>query len=288
MKKCLKRCFLSFVCLMLVCATVGVAYAETYLVIDGFSFLGSSNGGIIIHGYNKSNTDVVIPESIADLNVDEIADYAFLNCTDMPSISFRKAKYLKKIGYAAFSNCKSIEKLVLVNSIENISSAAFQGCSSLASVTISNSMTEIPSYAFYNCSSLNTVYIPKSVVSIGYNAFGGCTALSSITIPSTVTSIDKDAFYACTDLVIKGESGSYAEQFASENGFTFVEGKSYDVGDVNRDGKINIKDATEIQKYLAHIISLDAEALILADYTVDETVNILDATQIQKFLAKLI
>jgi len=61
----------------------------------------------------------------------------------------------------------------------------------------------------------------------------------------------------------------------------------YEMGDVNRDGKLNIKDATAIQKFLAKITDFDDEQMTLADYFADGKVNIKDATQIQKKLANL-
>ncbi|MBQ7385204.1 MAG: hypothetical protein IJW04_01720 [Ruminococcus sp.] len=62
----------------------------------------------------------------------------------------------------------------------------------------------------------------------------------------------------------------------------------YDLGDVNRDGKLNIRDATLIQKYIAKIASLDDEQILLADYKPDGKVNIKDATLIQKKIANLL
>ena len=65
-----------------------------------------------------------------------------------------------------------------------------------------------------------------------------------------------------------------------------VEG--FELGDVNRDSKLNIRDATLIQKALAKLESLDDEQLTLADYLTDGKVNIKDATQIQKKIANII
>ncbi|MCI9127681.1 MAG: leucine-rich repeat protein, partial [Eubacterium sp.] len=57
----------------------------------------------------------------------------------------------------------------------------------------------------------------------GY-AFGSCTSLEEIAIPASVTNIAANAFEECTALkTIKGTKGSYAETFAKNNGFTFVE-----------------------------------------------------------------
>ncbi len=62
----------------------------------------------------------------------------------------------------------------------------------------------------------------------------------------------------------------------------------FEIGDVNADGKINIKDATAIQKYAAKLIELDEKAMIRADYNNDTKINVKDATQIQKKIANLI
>ncbi len=59
-------------------------------------------------------------------------------------------------------------------------------------------------------------------------------------------------------------------------------------GDVNRDGKLNIRDATLIQKYLAKLETLDEEQIALADFNNDAKVNVKDATAIQKKIANLI
>ena len=62
----------------------------------------------------------------------------------------------------------------------------------------------------------------------------------------------------------------------------------YMYGDADLNGKINVKDATTIQKYAAKMLTLDEVAKIQADVTGDLKVNVKDATSIQKFIAKLI
>lgn len=58
-------------------------------------------------------------------------------------------------------------------------------------------------------------------------------------------------------------------------------------GDADQNGKVNVKDATLIQKHLADIYKLEGQALICADVNRDDTINIKDATIIQKFVAGL-
>lgn len=56
-------------------------------------------------------------------------------------------------------------------------------------------------------------------------------------------------------------------------------------GDVDNNGKINIKDATLVQKSLAHVVELDITSEVLADVNADGKINIKDATTIQKHCA---
>ena len=60
------------------------------------------------------------------------------------------------------------------------------------------------------------------------------------------------------------------------------------LGDVNGDGKIDVSDATEIQKFLAELVELTPERKQAADTNADGKVDVSDATQIQKFLAELV
>ena len=85
---------------------------------------------------------------------------------------------------------------------------------------IENGVTSIGNYAFDYCKSLTSVTIPDSVESIGDGAFRDCTSLASVTIPNSVTSIGFRAFYGCPDdLEISCYDGSYAQQYAEDNGY---------------------------------------------------------------------
>ncbi|MBR3988847.1 MAG: leucine-rich repeat protein [Clostridia bacterium] len=67
-----------------------------------------------------------------------------------------------------------------------------------------------------------------------------------------------------------------------------VAASEFETGDVNGDGKLNIKDATAIQKFVAKLVVFDDSQLALADFNGDSKVNVKDATQIQKKIAGLI
>lgn len=57
------------------------------------------------------------------------------------------------------------------------------------------------------------------------------------------------------------------------------------VGDTDASGKVNIRDATLIQKFLADIVTMNETSIEVADMDNDEKVTIKDATALQKKLA---
>lgn len=78
------------------------------------------------------------------------------------------------------------------------------------------------------------------------------------------------------------------ETISTTVGTDSTEPDDFLLGDVNKDGKLNIRDATAIQKFLAKLIDFDDNAKLRADFDQNEKINVKDATSIQKKLAGLI
>ena len=90
----------------------------------------------------------------------------------------------------------------------------------ITKVIVKNGVTNIGAGFASGMSSLTTVELPDTLTTIGDEAFAGCVALKTITIPESVTSIGTDVFASLE--TINGVAGSYAETYATENGYTFV------------------------------------------------------------------
>lgn len=165
-------------------------------------------------------------------NVEEIGDWAFLNCR---RLDFSTLLTVKKIGLGAFMNCSGINNNPeALSNVEYIGDDAFSG-SSICSIQrsrdsmpylILNKLTHLGSYAFHNCHILDSVIAPiledidtgafkyctslKNIYidgakSIGYYAFYDCVNLTQITHPSMhsgqlVENIYDEAFYGCSKL----------------------------------------------------------------------------------------
>ena len=97
----------------------------------------------------------------------------------------------------AFGGCRSLNSLVISDSVTSIGTWAFAYCESLKSLVIPTSVTSIGGGAFCGCRSLSSLVIPDSVTSIGDSAFSYCESLRSLVIPNSVTSIGFGAFSYC-------------------------------------------------------------------------------------------
>ncbi len=83
-------------------------------------------------------------------------------------------------------------------------------------------VVSINAHAFQWCEKLEEVTIPDTVTSIGAYAFGSCGKLCNLYIPASVTSIGDYAFANCDNLTIITPKGSYAEEYAIQNGIPVI------------------------------------------------------------------
>lgn len=130
----------------------------------------------------------------------------------------------------------------------------------------------------------------KEAVITGYNG-----SLKEITIPESVEYICDSVFDGPIDLKKINFGGSELQWNAmiqsADTGLeksvtvNFAEESRYILGDANLDGKLNVRDATAVQKHMAKIQLLEGKALELADFNSDGKINIKDATAIQKHIA---
>lgn len=106
---------------------------------------------------------------------------------------------VKQICTSAFEGCRTLETVILPNTIVNIGDRAFKNCESLIFVAFSDNICNIANSMFEGCVSLATVQLPKCVLSIGRSAFRGCESLELNELPNVKT-IDIFAFAGCKSL----------------------------------------------------------------------------------------
>lgn len=274
-----------FISAILILSSLSSVFAATYFSDGSFTFMKNGDGTITITEYKLKDGNMVVPEKIFGDTVVAVKMMAFYQNNYIVSASFPDT--LTSIGDAAFYEASNLQSVVIPENCLNVGIGALQNCSSLKNVEIKSQLTEIADQVFYNCSSLETIEIPSTVESIGSFAFSDCTSLKSITIPKATTSIAKNAFRNCSNLTLYVFKDSYAQQFAEENGIKFEIIPEYEIGDVDMNGIVDIRDATLIQHYAVSIKELSDYQLSLADVNGDGVINVLDATQIQRILVDL-
>lgn len=205
----------------------------------------------VITDYNGTDESVSVPSQLGGCNVTDIGDGAFSDCTSLTSITIPNG--VTSIGWNAFSDCTSLTSVVIPDGVTSIDDSTFYGCTSLTSITIPDSVKSISSYgggAFVNCPNLKCVTVPSSVERIGEYSFGynGCSYY------------DSEKGETVDNFTILGKSGTAAETYANENGFTFIDldNKNYNHTDNNSGiGVIAKADAELVVKEISDKENLD-------------------------------
>ena len=63
-----------------------------------------------------------------------------------------------------------------------------------------------------------------------------------------------------------------------------IEAPEYEIGDLNKDGSINVADAVLLQKYLINTIQLDESQYTLSDINQDDEINVFDFVLLRRML----
>ena len=166
------------------------------------TFNGPSGYGVYIADFNGSDGFVDVPKTINNVPVVAIQPAAFRGNTDITAV---KIPSTVDIGNGAFQNCTNLTSVDLGNrslaSLDMIKTASVNFLKPAVSMDLSIAGSSdgtqiIGDYAFSGCDALKEILIPDSVILIGSSAF-----------PTTTT--------------IQVNCGSYAAQWAEENGYSF-------------------------------------------------------------------
>ena len=182
-------------------------YVPTNITTDNTCFSYNASGVITKYDYSCGN-EVSIPESIDGVNINSIANNAFVasdNTKPLQSINMENASYLTTFSFSDFTNLKYA---TLPKTLVEIPQKAFFNCP-LTTINLPDTVEKIDKYAFEGTSLSGSLYLPNSLKTIGISAFYGLKLTGTLTIPDSVTTISNEAFYnnKFTKLVI-GQNSS--------------------------------------------------------------------------------
>ena len=164
-----------------------------------------SIGGTAFYGLRSVEGTLIIPDSVTELG--SVDDWGMQR-------------------YETFGSMSKITNVIIGKGLSELVNGMFSFCDSLTEVTIPSNIKTIGQSAFSSCGALSRVEIQEGVETIEYNAFAFCNNLANIYIPRSVNTIELAGFENMGGnveggLTIHGYAGSYAETFATENGFNF-------------------------------------------------------------------
>lgn len=139
-------------------------------------------------------TEFVLPENVENLGKH------FLNGTGVTE--FTVPGTIKALNGYVFEGNDTIVKVTLEEGIEvvgsylfgNSSAKDYSNCESLETVIINAKLSAIPSYMFRGCSNLKTVNIPDTVTDIDSGVFTDCSSLTELFIPKSVVKMSSGQF----------------------------------------------------------------------------------------------
>lgn len=194
-------------------------------------------------------SSILLPDSLV-----EIGAHAFLNCRKLTEIVI--PEHVTYIGDQAFYGCNRLKSITIPDSVDWIGAGVFGSNESLTDVILSpdhpnyvmmdrllvdkrdmcivaalndipdqyeipEGIQEIGMMGFQGCGDLAKLVLPDGLTKIGNDAFSGCFRLIQITLPASVNEIGYEAFVYSHDLHIHAPAGSWAHQYAEENGYRF-------------------------------------------------------------------
>ncbi len=170
-----------------------------------------------ITGYTGTATNLVIPDTIAGVNVINIGDYAFQGCM-IENITFNNL--LQTLGEGAFYSCNNLISVDLGNKLSRIEYRTFYQCSSLASISLPSILEFIGESAFQGCVNLDIdLIIPDNVTNMLMSAFSGCSKIRSVSLSDNLITVRQNMFSGCTSLesITFGEKTAILDDYAFSN-----------------------------------------------------------------------
>lgn len=173
--------------------------------------------GLLFDIYNVE--EFYFPDEVKEIEDSGICQ-SLTNCEKLKKIFFPKS--MNKLGDHFAYNIDSMEKAVVPSGVTYIGSESFADCEKLSEITLPEGLLTIGKNSFSGLPSCDYIDIPDSVEMIGEGSF--------MDIIERVEDIDQNGYivetgekiYDNTAMTLGVGHGTYAEQYAKENGINYV------------------------------------------------------------------
>lgn len=204
--------------------------AETETVtISGTGDMYDYYGGAGVNGYDDeyvSNRETV-KKVVIENGVTSIGSFAFCQFKSLETVVM--ADSVEFIYYAAFEECISLKKVTLSNNLSYIGEGAFGRTTSLETVSFPDGVETIDDLCFYESAIKGKIELPDSLKRIGYGAFEYCENLEEVVVPEGVSKISGYTFMNYAKVVVLNRNCVIDENaiFGSVSGYTGSTAQEY-------------------------------------------------------------
>ena len=291
--------------------TVDPANQYYYATAEALYKKPSYSGGndkVLRYICSENLTSVVVPENVYFVDIYALSGNKYIKNITLSSI-VTSLTLLDAVGlenvYVNPANTNLTSQDGILYSNNGTVLEYYPPAKTSSTFTIPANVTTIDDYAFDTNPYLTEITIPATVTTVDYAAIVRCENLKTVNLFAK-TGMDSACIENCYALGNINFDGTMAEWENLGLRFSYYECEGlyanctdgtveiippvvkFALGDVNCDEKVNIKDATAIQKFVAKMIDFTEEQKTLADFNGDTKINVKDATAIQKKLAGII
>ena len=161
---------------------------------DGYVFY-NDDGEYSLIDYDADKKEVVLPEEYKGKSYAIASAFYYKKTLEKVVIP----DSITSLPANVFYSCINLKEVVLPDSLTAIPDGAFYGCRALTTITLGEGITEIGKEAFAN-SGVEELRLGDGLKSIGYRAFDGCDDLIYIELGAGLESIGMEAFSFCNSL----------------------------------------------------------------------------------------
>lgn len=250
-----------------------------YSSADGIVF-DKSGETIVLYPGSKTDEKYTTPKGVTSVD-----DYAFANNPYLKEIAF--SEDTKEISRDSIEYCENLETVYIPAGVEDIGDNFIYECPNITSIYYNgttdqwNEMNITLSIYTGMCPDGLYVYCSDDTIELKKSPGSTKPTYPNTEIPTTTAPTTQPE--NTTESTIATEPTETTVSTIPTT--TSSPEPSFSLGDVNMDGKINIRDATTIQKFIAKMIELSEDSIALADFDQNGKVNVKDATAIQKHIA---
>ena len=213
--------------------TIQVDPDNPYFKVENGALYTKDGSRLLLMSVNSGIREFVIPDRVTSIDTG-----AFVNAYNLRKVTIGKGYTTVPQTRGAFGgyNLEEIQVDPANTGLRDIDGVLFSKDGTIlldypssragSTYTVPEGTEKLLPYSFCFCPNLTEVVLPEGLKTMD-TALWACQSLKTVTIPRSITSLEENAIgylngAPVEGFTVKGYSGSYAEAYAKENGFTFV------------------------------------------------------------------